>query len=134
MTKSVGRARIHLAAIFGVSFILATAGLLIGNNQWFEWHWDKYTINVNTATLDTHWNGIISSEFTQWETETVIDFTSGSEIIGDAGFYGINGWLGLAQILAYDSATFSILQAQALMNRSYLDDASYSDTADRSVT
>ena len=119
MTKSVGRARIHLVAIFGVSFILATAGLLLGNNQWFEWHWSENTINVNTATTDGYWSGIISSEFAQWDAGagTVIDFTSGTEITGDANFYGTTGWLGLARILEYDSATFAILKAEALMNQ-----------------
>ena len=48
--------------------------------------------------------------------------------------HGATGWLGIARILDYDAGQCAILQADALMNRSYLDGSSYGETADRHVT
>lgn len=59
-------------------------------------------------------------------------FAGGSEITGTADFFGFTGWLGLARIL--DNAGCVILRADALMNRTYLDDPSYDETADRHVS
>ena len=52
----------------------------------------------------------------------------------EAGFYGINGWLGLARLLDYDSGACEIKKAEALSNRSYLDEAGYDDIDDMHVT
>jgi hypothetical protein len=129
--------RIRRVALSGtlvaVGFVLTTASLVLANNQWSCWHWEKNTISVNTA-VGGYWGSIISSEFNDWESGTCVNFTGGNEIIGDAGFYGGTGWLGIAQITNYNSSQCAILAAQALMNQSYLDGGGYGETADRHVT
>lgn len=129
--------RMRRAALSGtliaVGFGLTTAGLVMANNQWSCWHWEKSSISVNTAA-GGYWGTIISDEFNDYDVGTCVSFTGGNEIVGDAGFYGNTGWLGLAQILTYDSGKCAILTAQALMNQSYLDGGSYGETADRHVT
>jgi len=115
-----------------VSFGLTVTGLVYGGNQWSCWHWDKNVIGVNTA-VGGYWGGIISSEFSDWDAGTCVGFTGGNEIVGDAGFYGNTGWLGIARILQA-GPNCTIVQADALMNQSYLDGASYGEVADRHVT
>jgi hypothetical protein len=130
------RAGFLSAALFAVTFIATTAGLLFAGNQWSCLHWGKNTLTRSVGPqANAYWSGIIASEFDQWDAGTCIDFTSvptGGEINGDANFYGINGWLGLAQVW-YDPSTCEILHGEALMNRSYLDGASYDQTDDEHV-
>ena len=131
------RAGFLSAALFAVTFIATTASLIFAGNQWSCLHWGKNTISrrvgpVAAVDPDPHWRNIINSEFVDWDEGTCINFTDGSEITGDADGYGINGWLGLARVW-YDPSTCEIQQAEALMNRSYLDGASYDDTDDRHV-
>jgi len=115
-----------------LGFVLTTAGIASASNQWSCWHWEKSTIGTQTAA-GGYWGTIIGSEFSQWESGTCVNFSGGSEIVGDAGFYGATGWLGIARILDYDAGACAILKADALMNQSYLDGGSYSETADRHV-
>jgi hypothetical protein len=130
---SRSRAALYFSFLFVASFLLTTAGLVMAGNQWYCWHWPKNTITVNTAA-GGYWGGIISSEFSEWDSGTCVDFTSGSEITGDANFYGNTGWLGLARLLDYDTSTCEIIRAESLMNQSYLDGPSYDETDDRHVT
>jgi hypothetical protein len=127
------RRAILLAALGAASFVATTARLAHAGNQWSCWHWAKDTVGVNTAASG-YWGTIISSEFAQWDSGTCMNFTGGSEITGDAGFYGNTGWLGIARILQYDSGACTILSAEALMNQSYLDGGSYGEIEDRHVT
>ena len=127
------KAWIVLAGFFAVSFIISTITIVWAKNQWYIWHWGKKTVSVTVAP-DGYWGTIISSEFNDWDNGTCVDFTVGGEITGDAKFFGTTGWLGLARLLDYDSSTGEIFQAEALMNRSYLDGSSYDETDDRHVT
>ncbi len=113
-------------------FALTSAGLALAGNQWSCWHWDHNTLGV-TNHASGYWGTLLSSEATQWDQGTCVNFSGGGEINTDAGFYGGTGWLGIAQITSYDAGSCTILEAQALMNQSYLDGASYSETADRHV-
>ena len=128
------RTTLLFAGFFAAAF-LATSATVLANNQWNCWHWAKSTIAVNTAAGGT-WGTIISSEFGEWDAGTCLTFTDGIEITGDAQFFGITGWLGYAQILEYDAGACTILQAEAQMNQSYLDDPTYGYTEewDRHVT
>lgn len=64
---------------------------------------------------------------------TLPEGSTGAEIRVDAGFYGTNGWLGIARLLEYDAGACLILKAEALQNRSYLDGGSYDDIDDKHV-
>jgi len=121
-----------LTALFVITFAVATTGLVIASNQWSCWHWSKN--NISTRNLaNGYWGTIIGSEMSQWGSGTCLSLGGGSEVTGDAGFYGATGWLGIARILDYDAGACEILQAEALMNQSYLDGGSYGETADRHV-
>lgn len=67
-----------------------------------HWHWNHNSVSFSNAA-------------------------GGSEITGHAAFYGATGWLGLARIVDYTQAC-EILQAESLMNQSYLDGSSYDET------
>ena len=121
------------AALGVASFAVTTATLVHAKNQWSCWHWSKNTIAVQTLASG-YWGMIISSEFNDWEGGTCLTFSNGSEIQGDANFYGNTGWLGIARILQYDAGACEILKADALMNRSFLDGGSYDELDDRHVT
>ena len=115
-----------------VSFALTTASLTWANNQWSCWHWDHNTIGVSNAASG-YWGTILGSELNDWAAGTCINFTGGNEITVNAAFYGNNGWLGIARLLQYNASTCTIIRAEALMNRSYLDGSSYNETLDRHV-
>ena len=121
-----------LLVTFAVVFTAATLGLVSAGNQWSCWHWGEDTIGVRNAASG-YWGSIIGSELNDWEEETCVSFTNGSEITGDAGFYGNTGWLGIARILQSGPGC-TIVEADALMNQSYLDGGSYGETSDRHVT
>ncbi len=123
---------VGLPALAVVSFALTTV-VVQANNQWSCWHWDHNTITFSNAASG-YWGTIISSEANQWDAATCVDLVGGgNEIIGDAGFYGNTGWLGIARILQ-SGAGCTIVQADMLMNQSYLDGASYDEIDDRHVT
>ena len=132
------QAALCFSILFVAGFLVTTASVVMAGNQWFCWHWPKNNIAVRTAVTvvtSEYWNTVISTEFGQWNSpKTCLSLTNGSEITGDAKFFGINGWLGLARLLDYDGNTCEIKKAEALMNRSYLDGPSYDETDDRHVT
>ncbi len=127
------RAVFWLSFLWLAAFLVVSTGLVLANNQWYCWHWASPNVSVNTAASDSYWKGIISSEFSQWDSGTCMQFTTGSQITGDAGFYGSTGWLGLARLLDYDASTCEIFRAESLANQSYLDGSSYDETDDRHV-
>jgi len=116
-----------------VSFSLATLSIVRANNQWSCWHWDHNNIGL-TNHASGYWGTINGSEANDWDQATCVSFGGGNEIILDADFYGATGWLGIARILDYDAGACTIIQADALMNRSYLDGASYDENDDRHVS
>jgi hypothetical protein len=130
---SRGKAAFWITGVFVITFAVFTAGLVVAKNQWSKWHWSKNNVTTTTA-VGGYWGTVISSEFNEWDTGTCIDFNGGSEITGDANFYGNTGWLGLARLLNYNFGTGEIYRAEALMNRTYLDGASYDGTDDEHVT
>ena len=127
------RPALCFSLLFVATFLVTTAGLVMAGNQWYCWHWPNKDITVTNAASG-YWGTIISSEFSQWDAGTCVDFTPGSEITGDANFYGNTGWLGLARLLQYNSSTCEIIRAESLMNQSYLNGPSYDETDDRHVT
>lgn len=119
------------ASLAGISYLLTTAAIARANNQWSCWHWNHNNVSFSNAA-GGYWGTILGSEMNQWYAGTCVNSAGGSEITGHAAFYGATGWLGLARILDYTPAC-EILQAESLMNQSYLDGASYDETDDRHV-
>jgi Proprotein convertase P-domain len=122
-----------LSSTFVVAFVATTASIVYAAHQWSCWHWDHGNIAITNAASG-YWNTIIGDEINDWNVGTCLNFASGTEITSDAGFYGNTGWLGIARLLNTDNGACLILQAEALMNQTYLDGGSYPETADRHVT
>ncbi len=126
------RATFFLTSLFAIAFVLTAATAVLGAKQWSCWHWDHNSIGFSNSAGGS-WGSIIGSEANDWKTGTCINFTGGNEITGDADFYGGTGWLGIARLLEV-GPNCTIVRAEALMNRSYLDGSGYGETADRHVT
>jgi hypothetical protein len=126
------RQSLFFASLASAAFLATTAAIASANNQWSCWHWNHNNVGFSNAASG-YWGTILGSEMNQWYAGTCVNSAGGSEITGDAGFYGATGWLGIARILEYTSAC-EIVRAEALMNQSYLDGGSYGETADRHVT
>ncbi len=122
-----------LGSFFVAAFVATTATIVFAAHQWSCWHWDHGNITITNAATG-YWNTIIQDETNDWNNGTCVSFGSGTEITTDSGFYGNTGWLGIARLLSVDSGACLILQAEALMNQTYLDGASYPESADRHVT
>ena len=135
---SRGRAATWLTGVFVAAFTLTLGGILFAGNQWWCWHWPGPNVGISVvadgsgANDDSHWQPILTGEIADWGT-TCMNFSSGTDITVEAGFYGINGWLGLARLLDYDSGACEIKKAEALSNRDYLDGAGYDAIDDMHV-
>ncbi len=139
---SCGRAATWLAGFFVAAFTLTLGGILYAGNQWWCWHWgDKSvtstvgSVGGGTTELQNHWQTVLQGEIDDWggTCMTLPEGSTGAEIRVDAGFYGTNGWLGIARLLEYDAGACLILKAEALQHRSYLDGGSYDDIDDKHV-
>ncbi len=120
-----------LTGLMVVSFAVTTATLVRASNQWYCWHWPGPSVGFGSAASG-YWSNILNSEANQWSSGTCMNLGGGSDITGDADFYGGTGWLGLARILE-SGPDCTIVRAEALMNQSYLDGPSYDETDDRHV-
>lgn len=120
-----------LTLIVAVSFTLTTVSVVLAAKQWSCWHWDHNSIGYSNYA-GGHMGSVLGGEADDWEAGTCINFTGGSEITSDADFYGATGWLGLARLLEV-GADCTIVRAEALLNRSYLDNPYYDDIADQHV-
>ena len=128
-----------LCVLFAASF---TAGLLLAGNQWSFWHWGAKLLTYDVEVLGGpesppgHWSGLMRGEFADWNASgdclVLTEVGNGGNVHAVADNFGSTGWLGLAQIVRNNG--WEILEAQASMNRSYLDGASYNDKDDEHVT
>ena len=132
-----------LAAIFAVAAGV-TAATASASHSWGRYHWAR-TSNPFTVPLGdlvtSDWDGRLAKASGDWSQSSVLDSPvvpgSGSSCSGVNGriqvcngYYGFNGWLGLAQIWTRGS---HIRRAVTKMNDSYLSSPSYSDTNKQQV-
>lgn len=121
---------------WGVLFALALmigAGAATATHRWGCWKYaDRYINFYNGASgsYNTYYAQESLTDSNSWHNYTDINLTSTGSGSTDhvnayAGFYGQNGWLGLASIISYSGCT--VRNGRSQLNRSYLD-SGYSST------
>jgi hypothetical protein len=140
---------ILVVAVFA-ALSAATASSALANHSWGNYHWARaanpFTVPLGdgvTNTAYSNWDGALAGASADWSLSSVLD----SPIVTQGGnprsckatngrihvcnaTYGVNGWLGLAQIWISGS---HIVKASAKMNDSYFNSPSYSYTNERHV-
>jgi hypothetical protein len=123
-----------LAAVTGaVAVACLTASVASANHAWGNYHWAR-TANPFTVELgdkmSSSWDPLLAQASSDWSKSAVLDTTvvpahakgKCKATVGRVevcnGYYGFNGWLGLAQIWVTSSG--HITQGITKMNDSYL--------------
>lgn len=135
----------RVMSVFILIAVMAAVPFSAGaTHSWGNYHWAR-TANPFTLTvvnsMTPNWDDNLAKAMTDWDKSTVMNLVSetGSDasntrkrcpaVAGKVracnANYGLNGWLGLAQIWASGS---HITQGTAKMNDSYLASSSYSET------
>lgn len=136
------------AVVLGLA--AATASSALASHSWGSYHWARsanpFTVQLGdsvTNTANSNWDGALGGASVDWTASSVLD----SPIVAQGGnarqcsgttgrirvcnsAYGVNGWLGLAQIWLSGS---HIVRATAKMNDSYFNNSAYSFTNERHV-
>lgn len=124
----LGTARSIWAAVLLGSILVGFTATTWASHTWGCWKFADANINFyNGAT--GNYSGYLRQEAltdsNSWHNFTKINLTSVASpgttdhINGYSGFYGNNGWLGIAEILTYSGCT--VKQGRCRLNRSYLD-------------
>lgn len=123
--------------------VVAIAGAPMGawaSHRWGCWKYANYQINwYNGASGDYNliYNEEARADSNSWHNYTDLSLTpvsaagSTDHINAYAGYYGSTGWLGIAEIRGYSGCT--VFNGRARLNRSYLDNGSYSRTNKKHV-
>jgi hypothetical protein len=123
-------------ATWGLLFALALmigAGTAMASHRWGCWKYANGSINFYNGASGSYWSYYeqeAQTDSNSWHNYTDVSLTDSGSGTTDhlnaySGFYGANGWLGLASIQRYSGCT--VLQGNAYLNRSYLD-SGYSST------
>jgi len=139
------RRHLSIKILFAALILLLAAPLpASANHPWGEYHWARtanpFTIKV-VDSMTTDWDDNLDLAISDWDQSSVMNVVeeAGSDSAKTRQLcraakgkvhacnytYGINGWLGLAQIWVRGS---HITQGTAKMNDSYLASSSYSET------
>ena len=128
------RARFLWALVLTGSIVAGAAGSAWASHRWGCWKYANASINFYNGATSSYFNYFQEeslSDSNSWHNYTDVNLTQ----VGGAGttdhlncysgFYGFNGWLGIAEIRRYSGCT--VLEGRARLNRSYLD-GGYSTT------
>lgn len=130
-------------AAWGLLFVVALtigAGAAVGTNRWGCWKYANASINWfngGSGSYFTYYDQEAKTDSNSWHNYTDLVLTnvgaagSTDHVNAYNGFYGANGWLGLASILNYSGCT--VFRGQAQLNQSYLDNGSYTATNKKHV-
>lgn len=131
------RSLIFLVSLFLLVFTVTGA---MATHRWGCWKYANYTINWYNGASGDYWyiyNEEARSDSNSWHNYTDISLTSVSaagssdHINAYAGSYGSTGWLGIAEIQSASGCT--VYQGRSRLNRSYLDNGSYTRTNKKHV-
>ncbi len=137
--------RRFLTLALAVTAFAAIVGTAAATHSWGSYHWAR-TANPFTLTvidsMTPDWDDNLPIAIGDWNSSTVMNVTSEpgddssrirkrcpavtGKVRACNAAYGLNGWLGLAQI--WVSGGGHITQATAKMNDSYFASASYTET------
>lgn len=135
--------RRRAAAVWGTLFglmVMLGAGVAVASHRWGCWKYANSAINWFNGGTGDYWSIYdeeARADASSWHNYTIISLTSVSaagtsdHVNAYNGFYGINGWLGLAEIRRYSGCT--VLEGRSRLNQSYLDNGSYSRTNKKHV-
>ncbi len=129
-------ARLLWSAFLVVAIALGAVGTAWANHRWGCWKYADANIsfyNGCTGSYSTYVQEEGLSDADSWHNYTDVNLSS----VGQSGTtdhincyngsYGINGWLGIAEILTYSGCT--VMQGRTRFNQSYLDNAAYGYSA-----
>lgn len=128
--------------IWGTVLVLTIgvgAGAAFASHRWSCWAFTDssiYWYNGASGTYHDIFEEEAVTDSDSWHNYTKIDLTSVSSadqfdsINAYNGYYGTNGWLGLAEIISYSGCT--VYQGRSRLNQSYLE-AGYSRTNKKHV-
>ncbi|HUP61357.1 MAG TPA: hypothetical protein VNA69_13150 [Thermoanaerobaculia bacterium] len=131
------RAFVLLLSLFLLVFMVTGA---VASNRWGCWKYANYAINWYNGGSGDYWyiyNEEARTDSNSWHNYTDISLTSVSaagstdHVNAYAGSYGSTGWLGIAEIQRYSGCT--VYQGRSRLNRSYLDNGSYTRTNKKHV-
>ncbi len=88
-------------------------------NIWYQ--------NNATNSAPKAYRTIYTNEIAGWDQPTCLSLTVNTpDLTLNAGFYGNNGWLGLAQLNQLSGC--HVIKASSFLNRTFLDSSSYTST------
>lgn len=123
------------------------AAVANANHSWGKYHWNKSTSETISNPLKlgdnlntTNWDNALLSASTDWNNSvlknTIVSGTSNSNCDPTSGqieicngYYGNNGWLGIASIWATRGKNNHIVQGVVKVNDTYFDTAQYNSQA-----
>ncbi|MBI5363815.1 MAG: hypothetical protein HZA53_11600 [Planctomycetes bacterium] len=125
------RARRLWSAVLLVSIASGVVGTAWANHRWGCWRYADANIsfyNGCTGSYSTYVADEAINDANSWHNYTDVNLSPSPQGTTDHlncfnGSYGINGWLGIAEILTYNGCT--ILQGRARFNQSYMDNPAY---------
>ena len=116
-------------AVWGTLFVLAIGlGVAFADHKWDCWVYSDYAIywyNGASGTYNTIFEEEAVTDTDSWHNYTDVDLTAttyalqSDTISAFNGYYGFNGWLGLAEITNYNGCTINT--GRARLNQSYLE-------------
>ena len=132
-------------AVLTVAIAVGAGGSMMASHYWYcsgstPWHYANYSINWYNGGTGDYWNIYneeAKTDSNAWSpyTDVFLSPVSSSgtsdHINAYNGYYGSNGWLGIAEIRGYSGCT--VLNGRARLNQSYLDNGGYSRTNKKHV-
>ena len=136
MTKR--RAFMTWGALFALTLVIG-AGAAVASHRWGCWKYANYAINWYNAGSGDYWyiyNEEAKTDGDSWHNYTDVSLTntgygSSDHVNAYNGYYGQNGWLGLASIIRYSGCT--VYEGRSQLNQTYLDNGSYTRTNKKHV-
>jgi len=127
-------------AVFCAAIVLGQPLGTLASHRWGCWKYADANINFYNGASGDYYNIYREEALTDsnsWSNYTDINLTSVSSsgttdhVNVYNGYYGSNGWLGIAEIRGYSGCT--VRNGRARLNQSYLDNGSYSRTNKKHV-
>ena len=139
------KTRIRLLTIVLIAAAVAAPGVASASHAWGNYHWERSSNPVELKIGDnvsSVWDGHLDTAITDWNDSKVLSLTEvpgkggrrckaqSGRIEVCTGFYGNNGWLGIASISVSGD---HITAATAKMNDTYFSSGAYNTPAWRQM-
>ncbi len=154
MIKTLQKHKILLlgtALIAAVAFSMVSTPLVGADHAWGKYHWDLSQVDTEASPLklgnnlttpewesslkgaSTDWNGsVLKNKVVAGDSDAACSPTAGRVEVCNSE-YGLNGWLGIAQIWATRGRSSHITQGTVLLNDTYFEMPEYNTSAWRNL-